>query len=167
MASYKETKSILDGYRKELISISSIGDRIRDLRLSRGMTREQLGAIMGMGADAVELMEESTVPDLGADEIRHLSETFHAYPRTFLYGSDEEFFTKAFDLGSGSIDIVGSFLATPIASRLLGTDVGAGAFEALMGITRLNAEGIDRAVSLIDELGKVAAYRKEARPPAT
>ena len=129
------------------------------------MSRSQLGAIMGIGEGAVELMESSSMPDLSSEDIRNLSETFNAYPRTFLYGSDEEFFAKAFDLGGGSVDIVGAFLETPIASRLLGRDIGTGAFEALVGISKLNAEGIGRAVSLIDDLGKISAYRKQRHPP--
>ena len=147
-----------------MLAISSIGHHIRDLRVSKGMTQAQLGAVMGIGADAVRLMEASDVPYLGSDAIRRLTETFHTYPRTFLYGSDEEFYTKAFGLGGGA-DMVGSFLAKPIASQLVGRDLGDGAFEAIMGISRLNAEGMERAVSLIDELGRIAAYRKDWGPP--
>ena len=145
--------------------MSSIGHHIRSLRMAKGMTRDQLGSIMGIGSDDVAIMESSAVPDLNSNAIRRLSETFNAYPRTFLYGSDEEFFAKAFDFGNGSIDVVRSFLATPIASQLLGRDIGAGAFEALTGIAQLNAEGISRAVSLISDLGKIADYRKENRSP--
>lgn len=76
--------------------MSKIGDRIKRLRQSRGMTQEELGAILGVSKSTVQKYESGKVP-LSVDKIRILCRVFKEYPRMFIY-DDEEFVRDVFGI---------------------------------------------------------------------
>ena len=138
----------------------SIGSRIRNLRESRNMTKGELGAILGMDEDAVGEIESEKGPVLGADVLRSLCETFGVYPRFLLYDTDEEFWKRAMGFGEGGGGYIAGFLDTPMGPAVLREEIGEEGIGVLKDLTRLSPDGVCRAKTLVDDLLKIADYRK-------
>lgn len=63
------------------------GDRIKELRLEKGLTQEQLGELLGLGKAAINKYESGTVENLKRSTIAKLAEIFDVSP-TYLLGID-------------------------------------------------------------------------------
>src|SRR5262245_5895687 len=75
--------------------MSSFGERLRQERLSRGKTIEQIAASTGIGLDYLEALERSDFPALpgrafGKLHIRAYAETLGFDPRGIIEQYDEE-----------------------------------------------------------------------------
>ena len=138
----------------------SIGARIKALRESRKMTHGELGAALGMSEAAVRDIESGKPLDLKSDALRALCETFNVFPRILLYDSDEDFWRRAMNFGSGGGDYLATFLKTPMGPRVLNEEIGEEGTSMLGALVRLNERGIGRAKTLVDDLLKISDYRK-------
>lgn len=65
-------------------SVSSIGDYIKQLRISKGMTQEELGEIIGVKKAAVQKWESGLVQNLKRNTIKQLAEYFNVPPASFI-----------------------------------------------------------------------------------
>ena len=64
---------------------TSIGGRIKQLRLSHNLTQEQLGKILGVNKSAVQKYEAGDVKNLKRETIKKLCNQFRVYPYTFIF----------------------------------------------------------------------------------
>lgn len=67
----------------------TIGDRIKALRESRGLTLEQLGDIVGVGKSTVRKWETGDIANMRRDKIEKLANAFHVSP-LYILGLDAE-----------------------------------------------------------------------------
>lgn len=64
---------------------TSIGRKIRELRLSHDLTQEQLGKILGVNKSAVQKYESGDVKNLKRETIKRLCNQFRVYPYYFIF----------------------------------------------------------------------------------
>ena len=67
----------------------SVGNTIKKLRLDKGMTQAELGALLGVKKAAVQKWECGHVQNLKHSTIRSLCEIFDVNPIIFVFESDE------------------------------------------------------------------------------
>lgn len=65
-----------------------MGDRIKDLRTSKGMTQEELGEIVGVKKAAVQKWESGLTKNLKRSAIKKLSELFEVSPSYLMCMTD-------------------------------------------------------------------------------
>ena len=139
----------------------SIGSRIKSLREASKMTCGELGGILGMSEASIRDIESGKMMNLKSDALRALCETFNVFPSLLLYDSDEDFWKRVMNLGSGGGDYLAMFLKNPMAPKVLNDEIGEKGIGILGDLTRLNQSGICRAKTLIDDLLKISEYNKE------
>lgn len=59
-----------------------IGAKIKDLRLSLGMTLEEVGDAVGVGKSTVRKWENGNIANMGRDKIVKLAKVLHTTPST-------------------------------------------------------------------------------------
>lgn len=69
----------------------SVGNTIKKLRLDKGMTQAELGALLGVKKAAVQKWESGQVQNLKHSTIRSLCEIFDVNPIVFVFESNEIF----------------------------------------------------------------------------
>ena len=67
----------------------SIGMIIKKLRTEKGMTQEELGALLGVKKAAVQKWESGQVQNLKHSVIRQLCEVFEKNPAVFIFTENE------------------------------------------------------------------------------
>lgn len=67
----------------------TVGEKIREYRLKKHMTQEQLGKHLGVGKAAVQKYESGQVQNLKATHIKTLCKLFDKKPWDFIFDGDE------------------------------------------------------------------------------
>lgn len=67
----------------------TVGERIRDARLSRCMTQAELGEYLGISKASINKIEDGSTKTIKPSHIRKLSELFNIRPVLFLLSDDE------------------------------------------------------------------------------
>lgn len=62
-----------------------MGQKIKQLRISKGLTQEELGEILGVKKAAVQKYESGQVQNLKQSTIKKLCEVFNKYPDYFIF----------------------------------------------------------------------------------
>lgn len=68
--------------------MNDVGDYIKSLRQSKGMTQEELGNIIGVKKAAVQKWESGLVQNLKRETIKKLADFFEVNPSTFIDVAD-------------------------------------------------------------------------------
>lgn len=68
--------------------MASMGDRIKELRLEKGWTQEELGEKLGLGKAAINKYESETVVNIKRDTIFKLARIFNVSP-SYILGMDK------------------------------------------------------------------------------
>ncbi len=63
----------------------TVGQKIKQLRISKGLTQEELGEILGVKKAAVQKYESGQVQNLKQSTIKKLCEVFNKYPDYFIF----------------------------------------------------------------------------------
>lgn len=113
----------------------NVSKKIKDLRISKGMTLEEVGNIVGVGKSTVRKWENGMIQNMRRDKIAKLAFALGVSP-SYLLGWEEE-------------------PSTP--SRTLTPDEAA----LLDDYQRLNAEGKAEAQKQIKNLTKIEDYTKD------
>ena len=125
------------------------------------MTQDELGALLGTGAEGVEEMETTSNLNLDSKTIRILCETFNTFPREFVYDSEREFWERAMKLGGQEAgDYVSSFLSTPVAPDVVNRELGESGFGMLGMLMEVNYEGVSRVREYVEDLIRIDEYLK-------
>lgn len=64
--------------------MSNVGNYIKELRLNKGMTQEELGNVIGVKKAAVQKWESGMVQNLKRSTIKHLADFFKVSPAGFI-----------------------------------------------------------------------------------
>ena len=62
-----------------------VGQKIKQLRVSKGLTQEELGEMLGVKKAAVQKYESGQVQNLKQSTIKKLCEIFNKYPDYFIF----------------------------------------------------------------------------------
>lgn len=63
----------------------TVGQKIKQLRVSKGLTQEELGEMLGVKKAAVQKYESGQVQNLKQSTIKKLCEIFNKYPDYFIF----------------------------------------------------------------------------------
>lgn len=63
----------------------TVGERLKKMRLAKGMTQEDLGKILGVTKGAIQKYESGQIINLKVDSIRKLSDLFQIAPGYFIF----------------------------------------------------------------------------------
>lgn len=120
-----------------------VGDRIRDLRVSRGLTQEELGNILGVTKGAIQKYENGHIRNFKSDTIKKLTNYFGVPPVNFIYDSGE--------VPDYSEPAIESFLYTYFKNR---------SGEILKRMNSLNEEGLRKIEEYAKDILEIEKYRK-------
>lgn len=125
--------------------MSSIGDRIKDLRMLSGLSQEELGSRVGVQRAAINKYEKGLVTNIPLSTIEKMASLFDVSP-TYIVGWTQ--------------DVSGQSLASEVkiingVSKAFGKD----AVELLEGFTSLNTKGKKRVLQYIDDLSESEIFR--------
>ncbi|MBQ8616542.1 MAG: helix-turn-helix transcriptional regulator [Clostridia bacterium] len=126
----------------------SMGDRIRYLRESRGMTQEELGAKIGVQKSAIRKYEKGEVENIKRSSIKIMADLFGVSP-CYLMGWDEE--DERINELSEEVKFIEKIQA----------QYGKEAVQLLSALVQLNDMGKQKALENIQDLLDVPKYRKE------
>lgn len=126
----------------------SMGDRIRYLRESRGMTQEELGAKIGVQKAAIQKYEKGMVENIKRSSIKIMADLFGVSP-CYLMGWDEE--DERINELSEEVKFIEKIQA----------QYGKEAVQLLSALVQLNDMGKQKALENIQDLLDVPKYRKE------
>lgn len=113
----------------------TVGERIKNYRLERGWTQEELGKQLGVGKAAIQKYESGQVQNLKSSTIKTLCDLFDARPFDFIF-DDLDYEEKP------EIEIVN--MKT----------------NFLKLFTALNAAGQQKVIDYISDLHELPKYRK-------
>lgn len=120
-----------------------VGERIRDLRISRGLTQEELGSILGVTKGAIQKYENGQIKNFKADTIKKLCDYFGVPPVNFIYDSGE--------VPDYSKPAIESFLYTYFKNR---------SGEILKRMNSLNEDGLRKIEEYAKDILEIERYRK-------
>lgn len=123
-----------------------VGERIRVLRISRGLTQEELGEILGVTKGAVQKYENGQIKNFKSDTIKKLCEYFGVPPVSFVYDSNE--------IPEYTRPTIESFLYTYFEGH---------SGEILKSVNVLNEDGVRKIEEYAKDLMEIERYRKYKR----
>ncbi|MBQ5659189.1 MAG: helix-turn-helix transcriptional regulator [Peptococcaceae bacterium] len=130
---------------------ASIGQNIKNLRLSHDLTQEQLGKILGVNKSAVQKYEAGDVKNLKRETIKRLCNHFRAYPYEFIFESGEYWMDQ-------------ECLAFMKAQNIDNIEFNAAeAQELIEFFTRkfsLTDEGFQKVIAYMDDLTQIEKYKR-------
>ena len=130
---------------------TSIGRRIKELRLSHDLTQEQLGKILGVNKSAVQKYEAGDVKNLKRETIKRLCNHFRAYPYDFIFETGEYWLDNEFG------NLIKKELIDKI--QLSVTDN----YEVMSFFTKkfaLNDIGFQKVLDYMDDLSQIEKYKR-------
>ena len=102
----------------------NIGEYIKNLRLAKNLTQEELGKIVGVQRAAVQKWESGQVQNLKRTTIQKLADFFDVSPATFICLDEVE--ATAIELTTDEIKIINAYRTTPhmqeAVKKLLGIE---------------------------------------------
>lgn len=125
--------------------MASVGSKIRELRIKKGLTQEQLGELLGVKKAAVQKYESGRVRNLKQATIMKLSEIFDVPPWTFV--------ESQYDMNDLCEEVK--------ALDLLGKHFGSESIEMLHLFVQLNSRGKEKVMELSKDLLKITDYRED------
>lgn len=125
--------------------MSSVGSKIRELRIKKGLTQEQLGELIGVKKAAVQKYESGRVKNLKQATITKFSEIFDVPPWTFV--------ESQYDMNELCEEVT--------TLDLLGKHFGMDSIEMLQLFVQLNDRGKEKVMELSKDLLKITDYRKD------
>ena len=120
---------------------SSTADKIRQLRLERGLTLEQVAKIVGVGKSTVRKWETGMIENMRRDKIAKLAFALGTTPE-FLIGWDE---------------LDGKKEAAPQG------ELSEEELALLSSFRELNEEGRDKVLSYVEDLNRAGIYKRDSK----
>lgn len=146
---------------KGAITIYAIGKRIKDLRLAKGITQEELGSVLGIGQMGVDKIESDRRSDLSLSTIRLLSKTFDVFPVSLMYETVEDFWLEVADRGEPiDPEHLSTLLAIHSVTDVIQKFLGKNGSELIRLLHLVNRKGVDQTKAYVEDLVRIADYRK-------
>lgn len=119
----------------------TVGERIKKLRILKGLTQEELGEILGVTKASVQKYESGQIRNLKADTIRKLCKTFDTLPIYFVFDFVEDHSPK--DVKDMLVQHYGPWI-----------------MEFLAMLNEMNEDGQKRLLEYCKDLKSIENYRK-------
>lgn len=119
----------------------TVGERIKRLRLEKGMTQEELGKLLGITKGAVQKYESGQIVNFKTDSIKKLTEVFELPPAYFVF------------------DVVPDYTADAIG--MLEFHFGSWIVDFVTNINGLNEYGRQKLISYCEDLSLIDKYKRK------
>lgn len=126
----------------------SMGERIKYLRESHGMTQEELGEKIGVQKSAIRKYEKGSVENIKRSSIKIMADLFGVPPSYLMAWDEDEEKIKSI---SEEVRLI----------EKVERQYGKNTVELLAAFVQLNEDGQKKAVSQLQDLLDVPKYRKE------
>lgn len=126
---------------------STVGERIRILRLEQNMTQEELGKMLGITKAAVQKYENGIIRNFKSDTIKKLCEIFQRPPVYFIYDQIPD-------------------VATSDGIELLIKHFGKWLISFMENMDSLNREGRLKVIDYCNDLKEIEKYKKQKEEPS-
>lgn len=124
----------------------NIGERLKRLRLERGMTQQEVGEALGITKGAVQKYESGQIVNFRSDTIRKLCDLFGMAPVYFVYDDIAEDY-----ISQNSMEIRSMIVA----------HFGARFVKFLDTMNMLNEDGRQKVIEYSTDLVSNERYRRE------
>lgn len=128
----------------------SMGERIKYLRESHGMTQEELGEKIGVQKSAIRKYEKGSVENIKRSSIKIMADLFGVSP-CYLMAWDED--EQKIEELSEEVKMI----------EKIQRQYGKTAIELLSSFVQLNENGQKKAVDQLQDLLDVPKYRKDGK----
>lgn len=131
----------------------TIGDRIRELRITRRLTQEDLGEMLGVKKAAIQKYENGSIVNLKIETIEKIAEIFNVSP-SYIMGWEK--FDHAFD-----VDVIKREI---IAIENIQQNIGTQALRVIGVMYSLTEEGKNKIMEYANDMYMIDYYAdKEKR----
>lgn len=120
----------------------SVSERIRTLRIEKGMTQEELGEYLGVGKATVQKYESGQIQNLKTAHIKKLCLLFGKKPHHFIFDDEELMMPDKEKIIDSVADCFGDSTA-----------------QLLERVERLNEEGRKKVTDYVCDLLEIGKYR--------
>lgn len=117
----------------------TVGKRLRQLRISKGLTQTDIAEMLGMTKGAIQKYECGQIRNFKADTIKVLCEYFQVSPMYFIYD----------EIPNHSKDI----------NSILSEYFGGWYLNFMVTFTSLNEEGQKKVLAYCEDLAETKKYR--------
>lgn len=129
----------------------TMGERIKYLRESVGMTQDELGEKIGVQKSAIVKYEKGKVENIKRSSIKTMADIFGVSP-CYLMGFDED------------QDKVKTISKQVTLLQAIQDQWGKDSVKMLELFTGLNSDGQKKALTQLEDLSELPKYRKEESP---
>lgn len=130
------------------------GTEIKELRKARGMTQEELGALLGVKKAAIQKYEKGEIVNLKLATIKKLCEVFQVSPGRLIFPEGEKM-----DQEHNSHQLHFEVKVIEDIEAMYGME----ALEMIESFTKLNEKGKTHALDMLDDMVLLEKYTKSSR----
>ena len=124
----------------------TIGERLKRLRIEKGLTQEEVGNILGITKAAVQKYENGTITNFRSDTIRKLCKLFGIAPAYFIFDDVEN------DYSSTNSEQLRGMIIKHFGERFV---------RFLDILDTLNEDGRQKIMTYIDDISQIEGYRRD------
>lgn len=124
----------------------TIGERLKRLRIEKGLTQEEVGKILGVTKGAVQKYENGHITNFRADTIRTLCKLFQIAPAYFIFDDVAEDYSS-----SNSRDL----------RKMVIMHFGERFVSFLDTLNMLNENGQQKVIEYTDDLILIDRYKRD------
>lgn len=124
---------------------NNTGQVIKQLRISKGLTQEQLADIIGVKKNSVQKYENGTVKNIKIDTIRKLCNYFKIPPWFIIFP-----------------DHIGEFTIDELIGLLKNVDNISESRDFILFHLCLNTKGKEKALAYLKDLNRIPEYKENA-----
>lgn len=136
---------LLDMLNIEVTNIVTIGERLKRLRVERGMTQKEVGKILGITKGAVQKYESGQITNFRTETIKQLSVLFGIAPAYFIFEDVEE------DYSSANSENLRNMIILHFGERFV---------KFLDVLDTLNEDGRAKVIEYTNDLHEIEKYRR-------
>lgn len=119
----------------------TVGQRLKRLRLEKGLTQEELGKILGITKGAVQKYESGQIKNFKSDSVKRLTEFFEVPPIYFIFDDVPDLAPK--DLRKTFEAHFGKWVSSFIENA-----------------NKLNEDGLRKLMEYCEDIASIDKYRK-------
>lgn len=124
----------------------TIGERLKRLRIEKGLTQEEVGNTLGITKAAVQKYENGTITNFRSDTIRKLCKLFGIAPAYFIFDDVEN------DYSSTNSEQLRGMIIKHFGERFV---------RFLDILDTLNEDGRQKIMTYIDDISQIEGYRRD------
>lgn len=122
----------------------NVGEKIKELRIKKGMTQQELGDYLGVKKSAIQKYENGSIQNLKIDTIRRLCELFEVFPEELIYSEELEVTSDS----PSNLRLKSEIRLARLLEVIYGNDI----VDCLDLITRLDTQSKTKAITYMNDL---------------